>query len=101
MKAIINGKTYNTATATQIGSYDNGLSYSDFDYFREALYRKRNGEFFLVGEGHARTKYARNYGDCWGYGSRAIPISTGTAKLWLETYGDHDEYAAIFGGVAE
>lgn len=100
MKKIINGKKYDTDTATQIGSYDNGLSYSDFDYFREALYRKRTGEFFLAGEGHARTKYARQMGDSYGYGEAIIPISANTAKMWLETY-DNDQYEQVFRAIAE
>ena len=29
MKQIINGKRYNTETATEIGNYSNGLGYSD------------------------------------------------------------------------
>ena len=40
MKKIINGKKYDTDTASCVGSWDNGYGYSEFGYFSEALYRK-------------------------------------------------------------
>ena len=43
---IINGKLYNTETATYVGGYSNGLSINDFNYYDEELYRKRTGEYF-------------------------------------------------------
>lgn len=51
MKKIINGKMYNTETATELGDFWNGLSTSDFRNLSETLYRKKNGEFFLYGQG--------------------------------------------------
>lgn len=41
MKKIINGKMYNTETATEIEHYNNGMPYSDFTYFEESLYKKK------------------------------------------------------------
>lgn len=43
MKKIINGKMYNTETATKLGDFWNGLSKSDFRQLSETLYRKKNG----------------------------------------------------------
>lgn len=40
MKQIINGKLYNTETASYIGS-----NRSDFHYFEEELYRKKQRNF--------------------------------------------------------
>lgn len=45
MKSIINGKMYNTETATEVATYRNGRSYSDFLYVEETLYRKKQGNF--------------------------------------------------------
>lgn len=60
MKEVrIDGKRYNINTAEFIASWDNDLPYMDFGYLKETLYRKRTGEFFLYGEGGARTKYGR------------------------------------------
>lgn len=56
MKKIINGKMYNTETATELGNFWNGLSTNDFRNLSETLYRKKNGEFFLYGQGGAMTE---------------------------------------------
>ena len=50
MKRIIEGKMYNTDTATCIGSYEYS-NLRDYHYLYEELYQKRNGKFFLSGEG--------------------------------------------------
>jgi hypothetical protein len=52
MKKIINGKMYNTETAEEIGSWENTPYKSNYIYFKEYLYRKRTGEFFLYGSGN-------------------------------------------------
>lgn len=49
MKQIINGKMYNTETATEIATRSNGCT--GWEYLEETLYRKKNGEFFLCGSG--------------------------------------------------
>ena len=62
MKQIINGKTYNTETATELGHYWNGLSDSDFRHISESLYRTKNGRYFLAGEGGPMTRYSHPVG---------------------------------------
>ena len=47
MKKVINGKMYNTETATLIKRISEG-TYGNWDYADEELYRKRNGEFFIM-----------------------------------------------------
>mgnify|MGYP000196503474 FL=1 len=47
MKKIIEGKMYNTETATYIGRYrTDTMSRRDFRYLEEELYQKRTKEFF-------------------------------------------------------
>lgn len=58
MKAIIEGKRYNTETATEIAYYSWG-SYSDFEHVEETLYRTENGAWFLVGGGGPKSTYAK------------------------------------------
>ena len=48
MKKIINGKMYNTETAKEIGSWNNGRYRSDFYYVGETLYKKKTGELFVL-----------------------------------------------------
>ncbi len=96
MKKIIKNRVYDTSTAKKIGEFSNGLSYSDFDYLRETLYRKKTGEYFLYGVGGARTWAAYQSGDMWGAGEQIQAISLKEAQEWAEKYLTADEYLAEF-----
>lgn len=88
MKKIIDGKMYNTETATRIGNGGSpgGVSRSDFNYYYdEDLYRTKKGAFFLVGEGGPMTKYSRNCGDnCFCGGNDFFVLSDREALAWCE-----------------
>lgn len=101
MKKVINGKIYDTATAQEVGSWDNGI-YGDLSSLEETLYRKRTGEYFLHGMGGARTKYATSSGDnSWSGGEKIIPLTWESACKWAEEKLDADTYQAAFGPVEE
>lgn len=90
MKAIINGKRYDTnAPMTQeVASWSNGLSYSDFGHVVEALYRTGHGNWFLVGSGGPMSRYAERSGsNSWSGGSRLVPVTAQDAQAWLEEKG--------------
>ena len=90
MKKIIGGKRYDTETAEFIGSVHPG----QLNYWREELYRKRNGEFFLYGIGGPASKY--------GSGNAEIrPLSIKEAQEWVEKYLNADTYEKVFGKVDE
>lgn len=98
MKKIIQGKLYDTTTAKALGTWQNAGSWSDFNHMEETLYRKRTGEFFLMGEGGPMTKYAVSVEqNSWIGGSKIIPITAANARKWAEDHLSADEYAAIFG----
>lgn len=97
MKKIIKNKVYDTATAQKYGEWDNGHYTSDFAYCAETLYRKKTGEFFLHGEGHTLSKYARRSGNSSGWGEQIIPLSYAEAQTWAEEHLDGDDYISIFG----
>src|SRR5690554_91779 len=101
MKRIISGRRYDTQTAKLVGH----TSYStpgSLDYWREDLYRKKTGEFFLHGQGGPMSKYLERTGENeWSYGHEIRPISMDRAKAWAEKYLDADEYEKIFGKVEE
>ena len=101
MKKIINGKRYDTDTATLIGSA--GYSYpGDLEYWKESLYLKKTGEFFLHGEGGALSIYSRSTGQNeWSGGEVIRPLSMKEAKEWAEKYLDADEYEQVFGKIEE
>ncbi len=100
MKEIINGKRYDTSTATEIAYNCGDGGWSDFNYFEESLYRKRTGEFFLAGKGHAMTKYATHSGNSSSRGSGIFPLDLQEAQEWVERY-CNSRYEEIFGEVEE
>lgn len=101
MKKIINGKVYDTETATRVAGWSNDLGYRDFNWREEALYRKKTGEFFLRGAGGPRTNYAKRVGNMWGDGEEIMPLTYSEAQKWAEEHLDGNEYETIFGQVAE
>ena len=101
MRRIINGKAYDTSTAKEVGNYSY-LYPGEFDYVEETLYLKKTGEFFLYGEGGARSRYAESAGNgFWGSGSRIIPLREDEARAWAEGCLTGEEYEEIFGEVEE
>lgn len=85
MKKVINGKVYNTETATEIGHYWNGLSDRDFNHLSETLYKTAKGNYFLAGEGGPLTKYSHSCGDnSWSGGVRIIPLTREEAFDWAQ-----------------
>ena len=84
MKKVIEGKVYNTETATKIASE----SYStpgDFNYVHEELYVTKKGNYFLFGKGGAASIYARDLGNnSYGGGSGIIPMSRKRAFSWCQ-----------------
>lgn len=97
MKKIINGAVYNTESARKIGELEHS-NRSSFDYFIETLYQTRAGKYFLHGEGHASSRYARRitYNE-FAPGEEIIPFTAEEAKGWAEDGLDPDLYIAEFG----
>ena len=100
MEKIINGKRYDTETAKQIAaaSYSH---YGDSQYWCEGLYRTKKGNWFLVGEGRAMSRYSRSVGQNeTGGGSAIIPLAEGEALAWLEAHTEDSEaYEEYFTGI--
>ena len=96
MKTKIDGKTYDTAKAKLIATYDSGLPRMSLDYIREALYRQ-DGVLFLAGESGARMRYAKNEetgGKVGGEGAYILSIEE--AKEWIElTQGENASNAFL------
>lgn len=103
MKKIINGRKYDTETAKEIYYFDNGYcKVSDFKWYRETLYQKKTGEYFLHGEGNGLSPYKEYVPNCgYGRGEKIIPLSENGAKKWAEKNCDGDDYEDIFGEVEE
>ena len=91
MKKVINGKRYDTETATKVAD-DSYSNYGDLGYWSEELYRTKKGNWFIAGEGGAMSRYARSVGQNEvGGGSAIIPITRGYALTWLEAHTEDSE----------
>lgn len=66
------------------------------------LYKKQTGEFFLFGEGNARSRYSVSCGcNSWTGGGEIRPLTPEQAMTWAEAHLDVDTYESIFGEVEE
>ena len=102
MRKIINKKMYDTETAECVEEFENTPYKGNAHYYKESLYRKKTGEFFLYGYGNARTKYAAvTIGGMYSPDEKIIPLSEDEAKNWMEQYGNVDTYIELFGEVDE
>ena len=102
MKKIINGKTYNTETAKEIGyASNNRVSRRDFSFWEETLYQRKDGEYFLHGHGGPYTSYSRIVMGMQTGGEMIIPYSEGDAKKWVSEKLEPTEYEKIFGKAEE
>lgn len=101
MKKIINGKKYDTETAVLICGHDNGRIWSDFYFYKECLYKKKTGEFFIYEEGGAASCVAEMHNGYSCGGSRINPISEYEAMCFVEKYGTAEAYESLFGEVEE
>ncbi len=87
MKQVIDGKTYNTETAIEIGFFRTGLGRGDFRNRSEALYKTKKGRFFLAGRGGPMTRWATRSADggyCGDSGIQAM-ITRGSLD-WCEVH---------------
>jgi len=87
MKKVINGKVYNTETATQIANWDNGIYGSDFHACEETLYVTSKGAYFVHGDGGPATRWARPVGSNGRCGGSGIEVlSQREALQWCENH---------------
>lgn len=91
MIRVLNGKRYNTATATKVcncGSHS-GTSSGDFSWHDTALYVTAKGTWFLAGSGGALSMWARPYGQSGRMGGAGVfPLTRQEALEELETRGE-------------
>jgi len=103
MRKIINGKRYNTATATNVCDVSpSGYFSNDFRWEDTYLYRTSRGNWFLAGKGGPLTRWAQKSGDtgrCSGSG--IIPIDADEARSLLEQHGLSGQVEEYFGETLE
>ena len=89
MYKIINGKRYGTETGVFIANWSNGLNGDDPERVFEALYKKRDGTYFLYGVGGALSRFPKE---------NILPLTYEEARAWAERYIDTDTYEREFSG---
>lgn len=88
MKKVINGKMYNTETAKEI--FDENVNFNWNATRYSVLYKKKNGEFFMVN--YTRWQNERNV---------LYPVTEAEAKKFIADEADGDLYEEVFGTVEE
>ena len=88
MKKILNGRVYDTETATLIGKKDNGDSAASLWFSEIELYRKKTGEYFT---------YLSRCGGGIDASHPISPVSYDAAKEWAEKNLSADIFIAEFG----
>ena len=102
MKRIINGKTYNTETATLICDTSNEYNRSDFKHEDSDLFVTRKGAYFIAGSGGCLSRFARSVsGRIRTNGAGIIPISREDARAECERHGSTDDIEEFFGDMVE
>ena len=85
MKKVINGKLYNTETATKIASDNSPYGNGDFQFENTKLYKTAKGAFFLAGNGGAASRWSQSLGTGGrGAGEGMEALTPEEARTWCE-----------------
>lgn len=95
MKVILGDKLYDTETAELIGRHISADPNS-LDGFWEELYRNKNDEFFLIGEGGPYSKYGKFIDSTWYTGGSFYIVTESEARRWAQYYHTTNEHATLF-----
>jgi|SRR6185295_9912427 len=101
---IIDGRRYNTETATRVADVgsNGGYSCNDFHYHDTAIFRTTKGAWFIAGEGGAMSRWARPHGqNGWSGGSGIVPLTDKDALEELEAARATDAIEQYFGAQVE
>lgn len=96
MKKVIDGKVYNTETATKVAEWDNGIFGNDFRSCSEELYKTKKGAWFIFGKGGAMSKYSESHGNSTSGSSTIFTVTEDEAFAWLENYNEMDAIEEYF-----
>jgi len=102
MKAIIDGKRYDTDTAELIFTWDNGHYTSDFGYREKSLYRTNKGKYFILHSGGAMTDMGVRAPGGGTSGSKTIvPVSDFDAFGFLCSHDGEEDAEKLFPAMIE
>lgn len=88
MKAIIEGKRYDTDTAEELAGWSNTNDYGDFRHEGFVVYRTKGGRYFIEFWGGPLSRYGRVFGND-RHGDKGLSaLSNEAARTHLERCGD-------------
>ena len=97
MFKVINGRRYNTDSATEMARVEE-YDRTDRRWYCDTLYRKMNGEFFLFGMGDSESKYSKTISDGIKVGGfNFIPMTFYEARDWSKDNLGSEKFKEIFG----
>lgn len=97
MKKVVQGVLCDTDTAKMLGEHEHDCK-SSFHWYMERLYRTKSGKYFIHGEGHAASPYAKKVAQSeWAPGEAIKLLSPEAARQWAEEHLDVAEYISAFG----
>lgn len=97
MKAIVNGKRYDTETARFLCALPGPHNSRDFAWDDTSLYRTSKGAYFIAGEGGPMSRWAQRLGcNEWSGGSGLKPVDAEEARSILEQAGAVDILEELF-----
>lgn len=85
LQQVIDGKIYNTETATRVCSLDCSVYPHNFAYHETYLFRTKSGRWFLAGFGGPSSMWRSPApGGGWGGGSGIRPVTPAEAQTYAE-----------------
>ncbi len=86
MKRVIDGRVYNTETATEVCELPCSYYPGDFNFHQTSLYLTKNGRYFLAGKGGPMTMWAERCGNSGtSGGSGVMPLDKSDARCHAES----------------
>ena len=98
MKKIIKNKVYDTDTARELCTFEPNSSKKDKSWYKEVLYQKKTGEYFLHGQGNSESIYSKALSKKEKKGiEKLIPMNYDEAAAWAKKNLSTEIYDKIFG----
>lgn len=86
MRRIIEGITYNTATAVLIGEWRNTLDIKDAKWCHEILFKTQEGRYFIWGCGGTRSPYKFVNNPNHSSRTEITPLGVHEAMIWAKKH---------------
>jgi hypothetical protein len=101
IRKVVDGKIYDTETATEVATHDNGLGRNDFTFEWLGIFRTKGGAWFLSGETGAIGRFREQIGDGYASGKVLEVLTEQGALALLERWNETSAIEKYFPFVEE